>query len=276
MYQKEINIERPSSRNLECASVMGRDWVEYKTVLGIKPDALRDKRVLNFGSGSSNIGRELKSRKNGGRVVDFDLIHDPWEHTDPWETIENAYRFSTIPLIQLYLEYFNPQGKERQGLVNLKRQVAGTEGRDFVQGNGVKLPFKDDAFDYVIAFWSTYQPPLEDRGAIYEEFMRVGKIIHISPIFKNDYKLLSKLAEEKDYEIVASLPLDEVGFSFSSDEDYGSYVRKVAPWHRIGVPYRYEPIIKTQQIMGRDGNIREASSVSGDGGNTIVLRRNNL
>lgn len=186
---------KKSSR--EGSVVTGRGWIDYQVMLGVKPEDLKNETVLNFGSGASNLGMDLRTKGIDCTVVDLDLKYDPWGNS------ENKFGFFAAVPVHLYLKYFNPQGETRQRLVNLKRKIAGTEGRKFVQGNGRALPFPDGEFDHVLAFWSTYQIPQEAKEAVYSELMRVGKVLHLGPAHKEDYELLSKLAVEQNFEIVA-------------------------------------------------------------------------
>ncbi|MFH2022570.1 MAG: class I SAM-dependent methyltransferase [Patescibacteria group bacterium] len=265
-FLAEIYSNRPAGKTpkLESAIVTGRSWIEYQSMLGVKPEALKNETILNFGSGASNIGKDLKAKRIDCSVVDLDLQYDPWENS------ENPFRlFAALP-VHLYLKYFNPKEETRQKLVNLKRKIVGTEGRNFVQGNGRALPFPDEAFDHVLALWSTYQIPSEARESVYRELMRVGKTLHLGPIFKNDFDLLSGLAAELGYEIVACQPipiLKDIPFMFSSGEDYSKYIEQKGQSDRINIPKRDESSVNTMLGMKSAGR---------KGGNTIVLRRKSI
>lgn len=261
-FLSEIYSNRPAGKTpkLESAVVTGRSWIEYQSILGVKPEALKNETVLNFGSGASNIGKDLKAKGIDCGVVDLDLKYDPWENS------VNPFRLDAALPVHLYLKYFNPQEQIRQKLVNLKRKIVGTEGRNFVQGDGRALPFPDKEFDHVLALWSTYQIPPEARETVYRELMRVGKILHLGPISKNDYDLLSRLAPEQGYEIVACQPipiLKNVPFMFSSEEDYSNYIKLKDQSDRIKIPKKDEISVNT--MLGIKSAYR--------GGNTIVLKR---
>jgi len=262
-FLSEIYSIRPANKtaNLEGAIVTGRKWGDYQAMLGIKPELLENETVLNFGSGSSNIGKTLKAKGTKCRVVDLDLKYDPWQNS------ENPLRLlAAIPVV-LYQKWFNPEGETKQKLVNLKRNIAETKGRRFIQGNGRTLPFPDKTFDHVLALWSTYQIPPEARETVYRELMRVGKILHLGPIFKNDYDLLSKLAAEQDFEIVACQPIPfirDLPFMFSSENDYDKYIKQKDQSKRIEIPEESESLVNT--ALGK-------KSAGMRGGNTIVLRK---
>ena len=265
-FLAEIYSNTPAGRTpgLEGAIVTGNSWIRYESMLGIKPEALKNKTIINFGSGASNIGKDLKDKQIDCSVVDLDLKYDPWKNS------ENPFRlFAALP-VHLYLKYFNLKDETRQKLVNLKGKIAGTEGRNFVQGDGRALPFPDEAFDYVLALWSTYQIPSEAKESVYKELMRVGKILHLDPIFKNDYDLLSKLAAEQGYEIVACQPrpfLKDVPFMFSSEEDYSKYIKQNDQSDRIKIPEKGDQSVIT--MLG-------TKAVFTEGEYSIVLRRKSI
>lgn len=198
----EIFSTRPASKtpDFEGKHITGREWVQYKLTLGISSETLQGKKVLNFGSGGSNIGEELKKEGIVSQVVDLDLKFDPIG-VDPYYR-PHPFKFILAHYANVPLKIFK-HGKIHDKLVNIRRQFSGTDGRTFVQGDGRSLPFPDRAFDYVLAFASTYQIYYEAKEKVYRELMRVGKILHLGPIYKIDFNILQKLAEELGYEVVA-------------------------------------------------------------------------
>ena len=228
----------------------------------IKPEALKDKTVLDFGSGSSNIGGQLKGKKIDSKVIDVDLKFDP--------TTGSYYKVLAdlaIP-VEWLSKLFKSRPDIQDQLVKLKRKIAGTEGRKFLQANGRALPFADQSFDYVLALWSTYQIPEEAKETVYRELMRVGKILHFGPIFQKDFDLISKLAPELGYEIVACQPepqniFRDVPFMFKSSQDYDQFMKNEES-ARIKPPQKDDSNVNT--ILGM-------KSGGGKGGNAIVLRR---
>lgn len=229
--------------------VTARSWRAYQEGLGIKPEALNDKSVLNLGSGGSNIGKALERQNVHCRVTDLDLEYDP-----------------TGNLFGRLLTFTDKPAKHK--LANFRRKIFGTEGRKFVQGNARDLPFQDGQFDYVLALRSTYQIPLEAKRNVYRELMRVGRILHLGPIFESDYSLLLELAKEENFEVVACQPMPDLKplpFMFSSKEDYDDYVLQPQS-SRISMPPKDDSRVFT--VLGLHRHAGWSN------GNTIVLRRN--
>jgi hypothetical protein len=261
--QKIFSVTEANRHAIEARIVTGRGFEWYEEMLGISPEALRNKDILNFGAGASNIERDLQKKRIPCNVVDVDIKYDPWE------TSENPFRlFANIP-IMLYLKYIRISSEIRKKIVELKRSIAATRDRKFVQGDGRDLPFPSESFDTVLALWSTYQIPHSSKETVYRELMRVGKRLHIGPIPKLDYDLLVKLANEMSYEIVACQPIPKtickpVPFMFSSNSDYETYMRENDQSSRIKSPKRED--VKVSTFLG----MRMAHS---GGLSSIVLKR---
>lgn len=222
------NISAIEAPTLEGVAISGRRWEVYSEELGIKAKALKGKKILNFGSGRSNIGKNLKKEGVECKVVDLDLCYRPQKVTE----------------------------------------------RNFVQGNGRMLSFKNDAFNDVFALWTTYQIPLDAKEMVFGELMRVGEILHIAPVFGNDYEILSRMAEEKKFEIIACLPMDKLNFSFSSADDYVKYRERIDHRHRIEKPSRMEPVIRSIYDVKDNGEMKIAAQyIDREGGNTVVMKR---
>lgn len=201
----------------------GRKWVLYELKLGINPEILINKNVLNFGSGSSNIKKKLHDKDIKCNVINFDLNSNETE----------------------------------------------TKNLSFIQGNGLKLPFKDNVFDFVLALWSTYQV-LDDKKSLYQELMRVGEILHIGPIFKNDFFSLKEAAKKKNFNIIICQPFkyfEILPFSFSAREDYDEYF-KLDKNKRIKIPEKEKPEIITKIIEGTPKKV-----INKEGSSTIVLKK---
>lgn len=99
--------------------------------------------------------------------------------------------------------------------------------------------------------------------------MRVGKTLHIGPIYGKDYNILVQLASELGYEIVTCQPvlnqqneLNGLPVMFFSSKDYDDYMKENDRASRI------QPPEGDNFIMGRF-----LSGVSAKGGSTIVLKR---
>lgn len=267
MSEKNILLEGLSSRSapqvkkLEGTGFTSNPLAEYESLLGFRSELLRNETVLNFGSGGSDIGKELRDKEIRCNVVDLDLIYNPLRDPAPLKVLASIPAALNIA--------FSYSGDESRGrLAALRKKISGAEERIFVQGNGRSLPFPDHAFDHVFALWSTYQIPYDARVRAYEELMRVGDILHIGPTFRDDYDVLARLAKKQEFQVVACLPLrsEDLPIKFSSRADYDDFLRKTEESERIKVPLAQGPKITT--ILG------EPVITSGKGGNTIVLRRN--
>lgn len=262
LFSKTRNVSEMAG--IEGSIISGRDWETYQMEMGIRTNALAGEKVLNFGAGGSNIGQELNQLGINCRVVDADLKFDPYDNI----------KGLLIAPISLLLRGFNEPGKLRQKLVNLKRRIAGTEGRSIIQADGRALPFLDQSFDRVLASWSTYQIPQEAKAGVFKELMRVGRLIHIGPIFRKDYVLLSKIAPGCGFEIAACKLIDDYGFGtdsnsrfyFSSEQNNDRYIKNTPAGYRIKLPWQDD--VKASWMFGI------AWLASGtESGNTIVLRK---
>lgn len=267
-FLKETNTKSPlhKTRSFEGAVITGRGWNAYENVLGISPEALKGETVLNFGAGASHLGRDLARKGINCEVIDLDLKFAPWRNS-----LMNEFRlmaYFPVHLSHLVSRFLNSQGEVRKKLFKLEKKVLDLEDRNFIQGNGRALPFPDQTFNHVLALWSTYQIPEEAKETVYRELMRVGKTLHMGPIFGKDYNILVQLASELGYEIVACQPvLNQFNdlnqpVMFSSSQDYEDYMRENDQVSRI------QPPEGDNFIMGRF-----RSGVSAKGGNTIVLKR---
>lgn len=203
------------------AAPTARNWKAYESILGIAPEALTDKIVLNFGSGGSNIDSDLKIKGVNCNVVNLDLRFDPPGMPN------NLFDFYVAFKNELSLRLLKPNSVEREQLVSKKRRALNTEGRIIVQGNGRALPFPDKAFDYILALESINYLPGNAQRIVFEELMRVGNILHLSPVSQNAYEILSETAARCGYEIIAREPIpplnSNVSFRFSRLEDYDNF-----------------------------------------------------
>lgn len=167
-----------------------RDLGTYCYDLGITKELLATGRVLNVGCGASNIDKDLP-RSNEGGVVNIDIQHDPY-----FSIMHNPLGSIAAKLATIFIP----------SRIDFKRKLAGVEGRTIAQADAQKLPFSDDQFDFVLAFWSTYQLPFERRVQAFREMIRVGKHIHIAPIFESDLEALYNLQHELNFTVISSSP----------------------------------------------------------------------
>ena len=239
----------------------GRTLGFYTQELFFEPELLQDKKILNLGSGSSNLGRDLEKSKVGCEVVDLDFNFDPY--------LSKALKPVRTKVSQLINRYMTGE-KKRKTI----RKVMGTEGRDMLQGDMVALPFPDHSFDFIFALHSTYQLPSEKKKLVFEEMMRVANTIHISPVLKEDIHFFIELLEDEyqDFEIVLSYPPDtnmfgENRFVIKDDSDYQKILNGELGEDRIYEP-RAEAATYKKDIWGR-------THAYVDGGYTLILRRKN-
>ncbi len=203
-------------KSFEGLVVTSRSLESYTSNLNIDKKVLFGSTVLNVGSGGSNIGKEFPG-DTGKKVVNVDLLHDPY--------------FSILPLSHLPRSLFAKLVERADpNNVHLKRQMAGTEGRTMVQADAFKLPFKDDQFDYVLANWFTQQIPVEKRNDVIRELVRVGKHIHIAPVFEVDIPNLLDMHKNGGVTIVSCTAqptmMDPPPFTIEDASDYARYVNE--------------------------------------------------
>jgi hypothetical protein len=155
----------------------GRPLAQYSWDLFFDPELLRNKKILNLGSGSSNLGQDLKRAKIDCQVIDLDLNYDPY--------INKAFKPFRTKVAQL-VDSAMKGGESKRHLI---RKIMGTENRKMAQADMLKLPFDDKSFDFIFANNSTYQLPTEKKRAVFSEMFRVANKIHISPILKRIFIL---------------------------------------------------------------------------------------
>ncbi len=245
---------------LEGLITSGNRLEAYENSLGFSAELLDGQRVLNFGCGASNIGQELELQGLSSRVVDVDL------QSDLSITPDQPIRWILSLPIRGLMRVVDTSHPLYKKLVTVNRYLSGTDGRTFVQADGRSLPFADDTFGTVLALWSTYQIPLEARKQVYRELMRMGEYVHIAPVFQVDYDMLVELANECDFEIVASHRVSwrDLPFRFKNKEDYQKYIDGVSYEERVERPTVRDSKVKIT-LLGRSAN--------GEGGHVMVLRR---
>lgn len=256
-----VPISKISRKSLERESLLveSRNLGEYVFNLRFEPEVLTGQKVLNFGSGGSHIGKELKRKRVNADIVELDLKFDPG----------NIWTMWLVAPIRLLESHIDSGSDLHEKLVNIRKQLALIKGRDFVQGDGRALPFPDRTFDTVLAHYSTYQIPNKAKRAVYRELLRVGDILHCGPIFKPDYEVLQELAEEMGFEIVVCHPFPTAfgkeDFVIRNPGDYSQYTKEENAKQRIQPPKTAGP--KITRVLGK------AISASIKGSSFIVLRR---
>lgn len=242
----------------------GRELLQYADALFFEPELLNGHNLLNLGSGSSNLGDELSALGFKTQVANVDITYDPFiaHHNKPFRSL-------FAQAIQKYSQ--RPQEKKR----SIIRSLMGTSSREIVQADMRILPYKNDSFDFVFALASTYQMPARDRIIAFDEMMRLGKFIHISPIFESDFNAIVELISSGKYnfEIVICYPppsnmLDESPVRFQSTDDYTNYSNSVDLDKRVYIPTATNYSIKSKFWFT---GIKKL--ITFKGAYTIILRR---
>jgi ubiquinone/menaquinone biosynthesis C-methylase UbiE len=216
--------------------------------LGIGKEGMKGKRVLNVGAGLSDLGKELPDSS----VIDIDL---------------------------------NPgAANTRLSLQDvLYEKLSMREPRKFIVGDARYLPFKDNEFDVVLALQSTYRI-LNDSSRLkaFRELLRVGKNIHIGPVFGKDFDMLLTESKYAGAEIVVCHPflhdnkikmpvqalVQKENFHIQNpDEDYINYIHTYSKAERIKRPLWEEPKFMLPN------NVSRTVTVKYDGGSFIVLTK---
>lgn len=229
--------------NLEGKIISGGSLSEYETYLHFDRELLRGKKILNFGSGGSNLGKDLRKDGIEASLIDLDLRFDPISQSSIGVVAE--------PFIEIVDLLIEPESDFHKSLVNLKRTLGDIKGRTILQGDGRFLPFADKTFDIVLSLKTTYQIPNEARKSVYKELMRVGKVLHCAPVLKSDFHILSGFAEENDYEVIYSGPPlaeEEVDEHFSDLNDYEHFKKRFSKEERISEPP--DDDIKVSKLFG--------------------------
>lgn len=137
-------LEAIRRKAMEHVPSTGRGVKDYEELLGIRPESLRDRKILDIGAGFANFARE--ARHYGAEVVSL-------EPQDPTDNLA-----------------MTPEEK-----MEFKRALSRGE---IVQGIVQNLPFEDESFDRVFAMVSVplYLPRQEsERTLAFDEMVRVLK-----------------------------------------------------------------------------------------------------
>lgn len=240
----------------------GREWYAYEQLLGIAPEFVAGQRVLNVGCGGSNLANNLGRRGVTSSVVELDFQFDP-------VAVQTFYPGIPVGMVDSFVRYIRPQGNLRRNAVDIKRRLSQTEGRRFVQADAASLPFPNDSFDTVLSLWATYQIPEQKRLEVYEEMMRVGDALFLSPIFTPDFFQLTTLAQEHHFDIVVCQP-------FPSTVQEGCQFRIATP-QSLNELLSFDPseriIPPVSERPYRQDGYMNSRCYDGRGGSTIVLSR---
>lgn len=245
---------------IEGEIISGEKMRTYGQVLKFDESLLKDKTILNFGCGGSNLSGEIKRKGIECNMVELDIEEDPES--------EASVGHYTKPVIKI-VEQFVQDPKLHVQLVALQRKLSGTEDRTFVQGDGRALPFADETFDITFAMKSVYQVPANERPAVYSELLRVSKAVHVAPVMSSDFETLSKLAEAMGFEIILCGPIDiefseRVHLPIRNYDDYGLFKDDVPYEQRVARPPSDD--VNIISIAGKPIH-------AGFSGGTMILKR---
>lgn len=249
----EGNTSEPA-KSLEGKIVTTRGLKKYAKFLHFEPTLLKDQKVLNFGSGGSNIGKELEGKQIPCSVTDVDL-----------QVTGTGHFFAGLKFAEKFFG-INEESRLGKKLSNIHEQASHKNGRNFMQADGRSLPFADKTFDTVLALYSTYQIPDEDKNKVFGELIRVANVIHCGPITQKDFDVIRDLCQEANFDIVICRPFSERGvFTIATLGEYESYKEKYSEEERIKIPKIDSP--KVTNLFGKPILARVSP------GNYIVLKR---
>ncbi|MDP1722154.1 MAG: class I SAM-dependent methyltransferase [Candidatus Gottesmanbacteria bacterium] len=262
---KILQTQQPKS--LEGEIITGRGLKTYERILGFDAELLRGETVLNFGPGLTHLEQQLGERGVPSTVVNLDIIKEPLISAN------DVVRYGATLSLDLYRRLLEKFGGDTTKVRALQKSFLGVKDKTFVQYDGRKIPFADGSFDHVLALWSTYQIPAEQREGVFRELLRVGRHIHIGPIGRGDFHVLGRLAGELGFDVVAcaSSYLSEakrrvgLGYSMKTTSDYDAYLKQSAS-DRI-----HEPLIDDLTFTVPGIGTRMLHPIQG--GSTIILKK---
>lgn len=232
------SLEATNVPSLEGAIISGRGLTAYEHALGFHAELLRGGTVLNFGPGLTHLEQQLGERGIPATVVNLDVIKELSI------SAHDAVRYGATLTLDVYAGLMEKFGKDTTKLRALQKSFVGVKDKTFVQYDGRKIPFADGSFDHVLALWSTYQIPAEQREPVFRELMRVGNHIHIGPIGKVDFPILLRLAQTQGFDVVACVPtygnqvkrLVGKGIQIKTPAEYDAYIHNKPARERIAMP----------------------------------------
>ncbi|MBI5620564.1 class I SAM-dependent methyltransferase [Candidatus Gottesmanbacteria bacterium] len=265
-----VSLETPHAsqpKSLEGTIITGRGLKTYERILGFDAELLRGETVLNFGPGLTHLELELGKRGVPSNVVNLDIMKEPLISTN------DAVRYGVTLTLDLYRRLMEKFGGDTAKVRALQKSFIGVKDKTFVQYDGRKIPFADGSFDHVLALWSTYQIPRGEREGVFLELLRVGRHIHIAPVGKHDFHVLTQLAQAQGFDVVAcqsSYLTDAkrrvgLGIRMKTPTDYDAYLTRP-----VGERIR-EPTIDDLTFTVPGIGTRMLHPVPG--GSTILLKK---
>lgn len=180
--------------------ITGRDLNEYISILGISPVFISGKKVLNFGCGGTNLKKDVNENGgDGSKFVDVDIEHEPFQ-IDGGFNKKEVTRKEKLRLLRQ--EESQDDQKILPGIKQDEDERLGIDGRNFIKLEGKAIPFPDDEFDLTVALWSTYQIEDWKQKEVFDELVRVSKIIHIGPVDATDLEDIKEACEKYGSKII--------------------------------------------------------------------------
>lgn len=255
MFEK---LEKHIKKNV----ISGRDLFGLEYTLGFDRNKLEGHKILNFGCGGSNLGKELDFEGIKCEVVDVDILPNP--HTVHDEDFDR----DELNLRKKAMERKVREHSEGQYLIkpveDYENELLGIENRNFIQIDpGEKLPFDDNQFDDVFVSWVFHQIPDQKKEMYLKEFMRVGKKIYVSPIGESELNLINLNLQKSNFKIVSLLHFGTRDGRILSDKIKEKYRER--GWTDDGYIV-HELEVDTQAIP---------NSVGASGCASIILEREN-
>ncbi|OGG27918.1 hypothetical protein A3A64_02535 [Candidatus Gottesmanbacteria bacterium RIFCSPLOWO2_01_FULL_48_11] len=235
----------------------GRNLADYSYILRIDPRVLDGQVIVNFGAGKSTIAQQLASEAIHAGVIDVDLGYPKKSMLNRWTAAISGYVADVKALIRSNTKF--------SGSPTPQKHI-------YIQGDGRAMPLQDRIAFATLALFSTYQVPVESKPAVFGELMRVTHgVIHMAPIFGDDFTVLESMVESSGFQVVVCHPVRSHprslrflekpdDFWIENQEDYGRYVVRYPRKHRVIAP-----------VSNRPQN--SAFGAADVGGSVVVLQR---
>jgi hypothetical protein len=173
-------------------------------MLGFDPKFLKGKKVLNYGSGGSNIGKELKKKKIPSTIYDADILPNP--HAISGESKE----FTDDEIhrrMRIMGRKINESGDPQMILppvIEHENKLLGIEGRNLIEvGEDGKINLPDKEAEVTLLLWVYHQIPQFDRRDFAQELFRVTKdVLFVAPVWHEILGPLVEVAKENGFELM--------------------------------------------------------------------------
>ncbi len=278
-----MDLEKHARENV----INGRSLSELEHLLLFDREILKDRKLFVFGSGGGNLGKVLPSTE----VVNMDILPNPIViHDERVFPGERGYVKSALPrdnfiydsdrdfpsnweLINFRKNIMNRKIHENvsgqgvfPGIDDEESKRYGIDGRKFIQGDGTKIEYPDNYFDFTFVSWVLHQIPFENQEQVLKELMRVSKSIIMSPVWDNRLRYIKEIAQEMDYEICG-----QIEAPYFRDTKGEPLIKTVDDFERVKAFPKFEP--RTFPMIDDDKN---PVSINIEGGATVILKKKNV